>query len=170
VALEIDSTDRRMTFTITWPKVLAVIGTLVVGMLSATFYLGEMVFSGFERSVSELRADTGERFSGREEEDRDIRSALQESSDKLRADIKDLGDRLVASNAEVGEKIEGLRGSLLLAVERADGRTEKRFDRLEEKLDKLIRDIAFPIEKNRYFGPNIDESMPAAPETVNDPR
>ena len=145
MALEIDSTDRRMTFTITWPKVLAIVGPLLLALGASVIYLGERVLDAFQSSVSELRADTSARFEGREEEDRDIRSALREGNDKLRAEIKDLGDRLVASNEEVGKKIEGLRTSLLLAVERADSKTEKRFDRIEEKLDALIRDIAFPV-------------------------
>jgi hypothetical protein len=170
VALEIESSDERMTVHTSWWHVAVIAGTVLAAIFGGYWLLVERVIDGVAASVAELRDDATSRLEGREEEDRDIRSALQESSDKLRAEIKDLGDRLVASNAEVGEKIEGLRGSLLLAVERADGRTERRFDRLEEKLDKLIKDIVFPIEKTRYLMPDIDELMPAAPATVNDPR
>jgi hypothetical protein len=152
MAVEIESTDRRMTFTITWPKVLALVGTLIVGMGGATLYLGEKVLAAFENSVSELRAETGQRFAGREEEDRDIRTSISQEVAGLRSEIATLGDRIVASTEDVGTKIDTLRTNLIASMQNGnallekriqdgDTRLEQRFDRLENKMDDLMKRI-----------------------------
>jgi DNA anti-recombination protein RmuC len=177
VALEIDELGQRMTVHVTWKQVIAIAATVAVTIFGGYWLLVERVIDGVAASVSELRLDATARLDGREEEDRDIRQLVQDSNDKLRsefsglrAEIATLGDRIVASNKEIGQTLEGLRGSLITLIEKSDNRTEKRFDRLEEKLDRLIRDIAFPgVEKNKWMLPRGDDFQ-LAPEIVNEPR
>jgi hypothetical protein len=169
-------TDDRVTLQITWWRLIAlaaaVVAPVVVTVGGGYWLLIDRVIDGVKSSVSELRIDAGERFASREDEDRDIRRHIQESNDKLReeiaglrAELGTLGDRIVASNKEVGETIEGLHGKLIAVIENSGNRSGERFDRLEQKVDQLIRDIAFPrIEKNEWLGPG---PSPANPETVN---
>jgi hypothetical protein len=89
----------------------------------------DKVIDGVKTSVTELRIDTGDHIASREEEDRDIRRHVQDSSDKLREEISalrrelgTLGDRIVASNKEVGQAIEGLHGRLIAVIGNSDNR------------------------------------------------
>jgi hypothetical protein len=171
-------TDDRVTIHITWWKLLAfavaVVGPVVVTVSGGYWLLIDKVIDGVKTSVTELRIDAGDRFASREEEDRDIRRHVQESSEKLREEISalrrelgTLGDRIVASNKEVGQAIEGLHGRLIGVIENSDNRAGERFDRLEQKVDQLIRDIAFSIEKSGWPPGGSPRSTP---ETVNQPR
>jgi hypothetical protein len=170
-------TDDRVTIHITWWKLLtlavAIVAPVAVTVAGGYWLLIDKVIDGVKASVAELRLDTGDRFASREEEDRDVRRHVQESADKLRAEVAalrqelgTLGDRIVASNEDVGKTIEGLHGKLIAVIENSDGRAGQRFDRLEQKVDQLIRDIAFPIEKNAWPGPRLSPSS----ESVKEPR
>jgi hypothetical protein len=171
-------TDDRVTIHITWWKLLAlaaaIVGPVVLTVSGGYWLLIDKVIDGIKTSVTDLRIDTGDRFASREEEDRDIRRHVQESSDKLREEMTalrrelgTLGDRIVASNKEVGQAIEGLHGRLIAVIEKSDNRAGERFDRLEQKVDQLMRDIAFSIEKNAWPAPGLPRSIP---ETVDQPR
>jgi hypothetical protein len=171
-------TDDRVTIHITWWKLLTPAAAIVVPVALTVgggyWLLIDRVIEGVKENVADLRNDTGDRLASGEEADRHIRRLVQESSDNLRAEVAalrqelgTLGDRIVASNKEVGQAIEGLHGKLIAVIESSDNRAGQRFDRLEQKVDQLIRDIAFPIEKNVWPVPGLPRS---APETVNQPR
>lgn len=121
-----------MLGSVTRPKVLTVAAAgLAVWMAGGMWIIGSYMLSGVERSISELRAEAGARFSAREQEESAARSELAQATRELRLEVAalrhevgTLGDRVVASNAKVGDRIGALRKELAGAAHRQRERFE----------------------------------------------
>lgn len=143
---------------------LGAAATIVVAVVGGYVVLYSELLEGVERSVSELRTETGDRIEGREREDQQIRNELSGSVWKLRTEIggltgelrgglerlgdrmvasdKELGDRLVASDKEIGLQISELRGFLLETVRSQGKRIDNHFQVLDGKIDELRQRIS----------------------------
>lgn len=143
---------------LTWPKMAALAAALAVGIAGGVGYLAQLLLASYDARLSQLHADASAGFDTAGQADRDIRQYIESTNQLLRAEftalrqeVGQLGNRVVEANVEVGRQVGQLRLDLVGVIEKRDAQLEGRFDRLEQRMDELLKRITFeaPIELNR---------------------